>query len=192
MPRRWKSSDLVVATDGKLRAKNSGPRPEKILKTKFQGIVMGVDPSLRGTGVAVLRVEDNEARLLFSTTIKTKGNQTAALAQIAQSIHGICRQYKPDAAAIEETIYVQNNKTAIILGTARGAALASLALNQVECRGFAPARIKQSVVGHGRASKQQVAAMTKTLLKIADPLPFDEADAAAAALCLVFTYAGCV
>ena len=186
--RRWRSSDLAVNGSGHLQAKKNGAAPLRLLKRKFDGVVVGIDPSLRGTGVAVLRCKSGTPRLVFSATLKTKGTPTAALGQIAQAIENICKQYAPTAAAIEETIFVQNNKTAITLGTARGAAMATLALNQVECVGFAPTRIKQSITGHGRASKEQMSAMTKTLLGLSDPLPFDEADAAAAALCFIFAY----
>lgn len=187
---RWKASDLQLGPNGRLTAKphTMVSQSPPGTRERFDGIVMGVDPSLRGTGVAVIRNCAGQAKLLFSTTLKTKASPVQALAQIAQSIDGICKQYKPDIAAVEETIYVQNNCTAITLGSARGAALASLTLNQVGYAGFAPTRIKQSVVGHGHASKAQVIAMTRTLLKLADPLPPDEADAAAAALCYIFTY----
>jgi len=184
--RRWKASDIVLSPDGKAIAKNDRATPDILPRRSFSGIVLGIDPSLRGTGVAVLKVEKGRASLLFSSTLKTKGTPAAALAQIAQAINNVCIQYHPDTAAIEETIYVQNNKTAITLGAARGAIIAALSLNQVDCRGFAPARIKQAIVGYGRASKQQVAAMTKTLLNLKAPLPYDEADAAATALCGVY------
>ncbi len=186
--RRWRSSDLEKSPKGGLCARKNGASPVSLLKGKFSGTIVGVDPSLRGTGVAVLRCKEGRAKLVFSATLKTKGEMTSALAQIAQSLHNVCRQFQPEMAAIEESVYVQNNRTAITLGSARGAALAALALNQVDCHGYAPARIKQAVVGHGRASKEQVAAMVRSLLQLEAPLPFDEADAAAAALCFIFGY----
>lgn len=188
MSARWKSSDLKVSANGRLVAKTHETNPTPLLKRKFEGIVVGIDPSLRGTGLAVLRCTAGKPTLIFSSTLKTKGTPTQALAQIAQSLDAVCRQYQPTAAAIEDTIYVQNNRTAITLGSVRGAVLAALALHQVPCEGFAPARIKQAVVGYGRASKQQMMAMTRTLLNLQAPLPSDEADAAGAALCWVYNH----
>jgi crossover junction endodeoxyribonuclease RuvC len=188
MAARWKSSDIALSPEGRVVAKAKEAAPRMILRGGFSGVILGIDPSLRGTGVAILRVEKGKPALIFSSTLRTKGTPASALAQIAQAINNICRQYRPDVAAIEETIYVQNNKTAITLGAARGAIIAALSLNQVECAGFAPARIKQAIVGYGRASKVQVAAMTKTLLHLKAPLPFDEADAVAAALCRVYSH----
>jgi crossover junction endodeoxyribonuclease RuvC len=151
------------------------------------GVVLGVDPSLRGTGLAVIKFWGGKPTLLFSQVIKTKGDMPAALGQITQSVKNVCEQFRPELAAIESTIFAQNHRTAITLGASRGAAVAVLSLYSIPCTDLAPTRIKQAVVGTGRASKTQVAKMVQALLKLPEPLPsFDESDAAAAALAVVF------
>jgi crossover junction endodeoxyribonuclease RuvC len=188
MARRWTSKDIELTSRGRAQAKVAPRSAPLTLKARvYEGRVLGIDPSLRGTGLALIEVKAGRPTLLFSQTIKTKGTATEALGQIAQSIENVCRQYTPDAAAIEDTIYAQNQKTAITLGSARGAALATLSLHQISCQGYAPSRIKQAVVGSGRASKPQVAAMVQRLLAHTAALPSDEADAAATALCYIFS-----
>lgn len=185
MPRRWKASDIKTGLDGKLRASRSVSVGTQLpTRRKFDGIVIGIDPSLRGTGLAIVKCQNGKMTLLHSETLKTKGTPLEALGIIAQTVDLLCKRYRPTIAAAEETIYVQNNRTAITLGSARGAALASLALNHIPVHGYSPARIKMAVIGYGRASKTQVSSMIKTLLGLPAPLPFDEADAAAAAVCL--------
>lgn len=192
MPRRWKSSDIALSSRGTLTAKATAksPRFESLpLRRKcFEGVILGIDPSLRGSGLAVLRCQGGAFTLLHSVTLKTKSSPAQALGDIAREVEKLCALYRPHAAAIEETIFVQSHKVAITLGTARGAILATLALRQIPVTTFGPTRIKQAIVGHGRASKPQIVAMTQRLLKLSSELPHDEADAAAAALCFALTY----
>lgn len=156
----------------------------------FRGRILGVDPSLRGTGLAMLECAPPAGPLLLgSTTVRnpSRYSQTDCLRAIAERIEGLLREFQPDTAAVEEAIYVQNYQTALILGLARGAVLTTLARAGLAIHAYAPLRIKQAVTGHGRASKAQVAGLLKTHLKLVAPLPLDESDAAAAALCHIFT-----
>lgn len=188
MGARWSSKDLQKSPTGtliaKTRASKSAPTTSSPQPNKRNSVILGIDPSLRGTGIAVVRFCGGRPTLLFSTTIKTRGSVAEALAAIAQSIRHVCEQFQPDTAAIESTIFAQNHRTAITLGAARGAAVATLSLFSIPCTDIAPTRIKQAVVGTGRASKIQVIRMTQALLHLPAPLPSDEADAAAAALAL--------
>lgn len=152
----------------------------------YDGILLGVDPSLRGTGLAVIAFKPGEtARLLSSQTVKIKANASMpeCLAAIAEAIFRYADDFNIQEAAVEQTIYVQNFQTAQILGAARGAALTALALRGIPIAEYAPLRIKQAVVGFGRASKDQVAGMIRSQLALAELLSSDESDAAAAALC---------
>ncbi|MGJ3241575.1 MAG: crossover junction endodeoxyribonuclease RuvC [Opitutales bacterium] len=156
----------------------------------FTGRILGVDPSLRGTGLAALEfTRPGEARLLGSLTLKLKPDVPFpdCLGRIAETVDTAIQRYEVRTVAFEETIFVQNFKTAQILGAARGAALSAAARRQADIHEYAPLRIKQAVVGFGRASKQQVARTVQALLHLAAVLPLDEADAAAAALCHGFT-----
>jgi len=155
-------------------------------RTPFSGTVLGVDPSLRGTGLALVQFRGNDgARLLGSRTLKlpTKSSQPECLGRIAQAVSSILDAESVDGVALEQTIYVQNFQTAQIMGLARGAAIGVTAMRGVAVSEYAPLRIKQAVVGYGRASKEQVAAMVRQYLRLAADLPFDEADAAAVAIC---------
>jgi crossover junction endodeoxyribonuclease RuvC len=89
---------------------------------------------------------------------------------------------------LEQTIYVQNFQTAQILGAARGAAISAAAMRNRPVFEYAPLRVKQAVVGAGRASKVQMARTVMALLGHGRTLALDEADAAGVALCHAFTW----
>lgn len=156
----------------------------------FFGTVLGIDPSLRGTGIAVVRkLENSEPELLGSCLVKNppKLTQAECLREIFRAVDKFAKKYNVDCAAVEQTIYVQNNQTALILGSARGAAITAAANFEIPVFEYPPLRIKQAVVGFGRASKEQVSKTVAAILKI-QALGFDESDAAAAALAHIFTH----
>ena len=154
-----------------------------------EGVILGIDPSLRGTGLAVVHVQSGNSRLLGSHTIKMKSKATMpeCLAEIYKGTSQAIEKFEVNLVALEQTIYVQNFQTAQILGAARGAAIAAAAVLELPVFEYPPLRVKQAVVGYGRASKHQVAQTVKQLLNLGDALAFDEADAAGVALCHAFT-----
>jgi len=154
-------------------------------RAPFTGMVLGIDPSLRGTGLALVRFEAEGARLLGSRTLKLKAaaSREECLGEISRAVLGVLDAEPVDCVALEQTIYVQNFQTAQTMGLARGAAIGVAAMRGAPVFEYAPLRIKQSVVGYGRASKDQVAAMVRQYLGLAADLPSDEADAAAVAIC---------
>jgi len=159
----------------------------------FQGRVLGVDPSLRGTGLALIEfVPGRPAVLLRCQTVKvpTKHPMPHCLAEIHRAVAAFMTDFAPQHVALEQTIYVQNFQTAQILGAARGAAIAAAALNACEIFEYAPLRVKQAVVGAGRASKEQMARTVMGMLGHGRMLAFDEADAAGVALCHALTWRG--
>lgn len=162
-----------------------------VLAAKFRGRILGVDPSLRGTGLAVIEVSQNDqCCLLFSKTLNFSSTKSRifCLGEIFREVSTIITQYKPNICAAEATIYVQNFQTAQVMGMSRGAVLAAIATNGLEIAEYAPLRIKQAICGYGRASKEQISRMVRAILKIDDQsMGFDETDAAAAALCHAFT-----
>ncbi|WP_309385114.1 crossover junction endodeoxyribonuclease RuvC [Cerasicoccus frondis] len=156
----------------------------------FDGTVLGIDPSLRGAGFAVVKFTPGApAKLLGSLTLKLKPalSQSDCLGEIARAVSSFLARERISCVSLEQTIYVQNFQTAQIMGMARGAAIAPAAMQGVPIFEYAPLRIKQAVVGYGRASKEQVAAMVRQHLKLMADLPSDEADAAAAAICHAMT-----
>ncbi len=152
----------------------------------FRGVVLGIDPSLRGTGLAVLEIKSNASeRLLYSRTVKTnsKHPMSVRLAEISRAVTQALVDYSVDHVAIEEIIYVQNNQIAIKLGVAQGAVITAAGLRDMPVFEYRPLKIKNAVVGFGRASKEQMYRQISGLLGLKTDLPSDEADAAAVALC---------
>lgn len=156
----------------------------------FQGSVLGIDPSLRGTGLAVVEILGPDRRtLLHSRTVRIKPSVSMfeCLGRISENVSEIMNTHSIDAVAVEQTIYVQNFQTAQVLGAARGAAIAAAAVLGKPIYEYAPLRVKQAVVGVGRASKEQVARTVMGLMGMSDALEHDQSDAAAVALCHAFT-----
>lgn len=168
----------------------TAPQPLTATRTPFLGVILGIDPSLRGTGLAVLAFEAaNRPSYRLSETVvpPRQAGLPVCLGAIAAAVQRLIEAHRPDVVAVEETIYVQNFRTAQKLGAARGAAIGQAALHGIPVFEYPPLRIKQAVVGYGRASKEQVTRQMSGLLALKTDLPFDEADAAAVALCHALT-----
>ncbi len=173
--------------------KSQSVNTDALLKKKpFSGRILGIDPSLRGTGLAVLDCQGNQYKLLHSETLKltTKVASIDCLGKIHQTVSDLVDLWKPRHVSCEETIYVQNFKTAQVMGSARGAALSAVAIREVPVFEYAPLRVKQAVVGFGRASKEQMAQTLSQMLGLGKPLPFDQSDALGLALCHAYTWQG--
>jgi len=161
------------------------------LRRPFSGHILGVDPSLRGTGLAVLEfVPGREPRLCASraVNIPDRFDMPHCLGEIYKAVADMIEEWPIVHTAYEQTIYVQNFRTAQILGAARGAAIAAATVLGKPVHEYAPLRVKQAVVGHGRADKEQVAGMIRQVLSLPANLSFDESDAAAVALCHAYTW----
>jgi crossover junction endodeoxyribonuclease RuvC len=178
----------------KLAGKNTGKSKSVVLPNQglpFKGTVLGIDPSLRGTGLAVVHIPSQQKQqLLESRTLKlaSRIDFVGCLGEIHKAVADLLEKHPITHVAIEGTIYVQNFQTAQTMGASRGAAISAVALKNLPVFEYAPLRIKQAVVGYGRASKEQVANQTKGILQLQNALAFDEADAAAVALCHAFTW----
>ena len=147
-------------------------------------VILGLDPSLRGTGYGVIRVEKSGATALAQGTIACPKDweRSRCLAKISQTLRDVVREYKPDVCVAEGIFFAQNLKTAIIMGEARGAALAAVAESGIEIYEIATRKVKQAIVGYGAAQKIAVAKMVQRMLNLAElPAP-DAADALALAL----------
>ena len=160
---------------------------------RFKGRILGIDPSLRGTGAALVEVDSTgRFHLILSEVLKIapKYSQAHCLGEIGRLVSRLLRTHEIDHVSVEETIYVQNFRTAQIMGMARGAVLTMATVENTPVFEYPPLRIKQSVSGFGRASKEQVAKQVAALLNLAEPLGFDQSDAAATAICHALTWRG--
>lgn len=172
----------------------AGPAPSVLgfkLRAAFAGCVLGIDPSLRGTGLALIEFKPGRQPVLLrgaTVRVPAKKPMAFALGEIHRAVSAFLAGGDVRHVAMEQTIFVQNFQTAQILGAARGAAMAAAALRDKPVFEYAPLRVKQAVVGAGRASKEQMARTVMALLGHGRPLAADEADAAGVALCHAFTW----
>jgi crossover junction endodeoxyribonuclease RuvC len=156
----------------------------------FHGCVLGIDPSLRGTGLAIVDFQTGTVRVRHTQTLKMHRtlSMVECLGIIARSVADCLERFDIRHVAVEESIYVQNFRTAQILGAARGAAIAPCAMRNYPLFEYPPLRIKQAVAGYGRASKQQVLASIRALTGTDLDAAYDEADAVAVAVCHAHTW----
>ncbi|MDF9826962.1 crossover junction endodeoxyribonuclease RuvC [Ereboglobus sp. PH5-10] len=166
-----------------------------LTRAPYAGCILGIDPSLRGTGLALIEFAPKCAPVLLrcrTVTVKSKLPMPVALAEIHRAVTSFITESTVPVrhVALEQTIYVQNFQTAQILGAARGAAIAAAALHELPIFEYPPLRVKQAVVGAGRASKEQMARTVMGMLGHGRQLAYDEADAAGVALCHAFTWRG--
>lgn len=167
--------------------------PTMLNRPSFSGVVLGIDPSLRGTGLALIEFTPGRQALLLrccTVDVPAKKPMSVALAEIHRAVSAYLAAHEVRHVALEQTIFVQNYQTAQILGAARGAAIAAAALCDKEVFEYPPLRVKQAVVGVGRASKDQMARTVMGILGHGRALAPDEADAAGVALCHAFTWRG--
>jgi crossover junction endodeoxyribonuclease RuvC len=147
-------------------------------------IILGIDPSLRGTGYGIIRSGKPSPQIIAQGTIACPPGweRSRCLAKIFQGISDVIRQHRPTVCVVEGLFYAQNLRTALIMGEARGAALAAGAGAGLEIYEIATRKVKQAIVGYGAAQKLAVAKMVQRMLGLrALPAP-DAADALALAL----------
>jgi crossover junction endodeoxyribonuclease RuvC len=149
--------------------------------------ILGIDPGLQLCGYACLETGGNKESLIEAGVIRTDSSLAIEkkLNRIAEDIVSLLKNLKPDVVAVEELYsHYAHPRTAILMGHARGVILQSCAAAAVEVRSFSATRIKKSLTGNGRASKEQVQRTIQTILCLPRlPEPPDVADAVAAALC---------
>jgi crossover junction endodeoxyribonuclease RuvC len=148
------------------------------------GVILGVDPSLRGTGYGVIRLARPYPLALAHGTISCPAGweRSRCLAKISRTLRDVLKQHQPTVCVVEGLFYAQNLQTAIIMGEARGAALAAIAEAGLEIYEIATRKVKLAIVGYGAAQKSAVAKMVQRLLNLPKPPAPDAADALALAL----------
>lgn len=149
------------------------------------GRVLGIDCGSAATGYGVIDVRGHSAHVVASGVILASARLSFPdrLKKIGDELGRLIATHSPDAVAVEEVFYSVNVKSALKLGQVRGVALFKAAEAALPVHEYSPLQIKSSVVGYGRADKNQVQQMVKTLLRLDDLPPEDAADALAVALC---------
>src|SRR5438270_7348446 len=168
------------------------PRPvaEPVLQvcapmpSKTHVVILGLDPSLRGTGFGIIRMAKPFPQTLTHGTISCPAGweRSRCLLKIAQTLREVLKQYSAEVCVVEGLFYAQNLQTAMIMGEARGAALAAIAEAGLEIYEVSPRKVKQAIVGYGAAQKLAVAKMVQRMLRLAEMPAPDAADALALAL----------
>lgn len=172
----------------KERVAGKTPCPIAFVSSRASGktppIILGIDPSLRGTGFGIIQTANPHPRTLAFGTISCPQNweRSRCLARISETLRSEIRKHHPTVSVVEGLFFAQNLQTALIMGEARGAALAAIAESGIEIFEIAPRKVKQAVVGYGAAQKSAVAKMVQRLLNLPNPPAPDAADALALAL----------
>ena len=147
-------------------------------------IILGIDPSLRGTGYGVLQLSKPHLIALAHGTVRCPGSweRSRCFLHVAQELREVLKKHRPTICVIEGLFYAQNLQTALIMGEARGAILLTIAEAGLQIYELAPRKVKQAVVGYGAAQKHAVGKMVQRLLRLPEPPAPDAADALALAL----------
>ena len=148
--------------------------------------VMGIDPGSKCTGCGVIDEVNNELKVVYWGSIKSKPRQPfpERLKFIYDELVAVIKEFNPDEIAVEDMFFATNVKSALKLGQTRGVAILSAVNEGKPVAEYSPLEVKQSVVGYGRAEKQQVQDMVTTLLRLKNkPETFDASDALAIAIC---------
>ncbi|MBA2295070.1 MAG: crossover junction endodeoxyribonuclease RuvC [Actinobacteria bacterium] len=148
--------------------------------------VLGIDPGTAACGYGIVLESGGRIRAVAHGcwTSGARERPELRLRRIFDGVAALIREHEPDAVALEESFVGADARIALFVGQARGAALVAAASAGVACTEYAPARVKQSVCGYGRADKGQVARMVRMLLSLeAEPATSHESDALAVAIC---------
>ena len=147
--------------------------------------IAGVDPGTVETGVGIIEDSARQPTLVFSKTIHAgRAKSIAARLEIIYTeLKSIFEEWKPSVVALENIFYQKDFKAAAKVGEARAAAMLAANANKIEVVEYPPARVKQSICGNGRATKDQVQYMVRQILHFRGPLSADSSDAIAVALC---------
>ena len=165
---------------------------QRLRQSKLSRVILGVDTSLRGTGVGVLESAGSKFLYVESAKLKmpAKLRVSECLRQIREGVLGAIERCNPEAASVEGAFFFKNAKTAMVLGQARGVVIEVCAAKGIPVFEYAPKRVKQAVTGRGTVDKQQVAKMVTSMLGINADLSDDETDALALAICHVHSRTG--
>lgn len=149
-------------------------------------IILGIDPGTKIMGYGVIRVADKQVELITmgNLNFSREKDHFTRLKKIFDSTLDLIDSYHPDELAIESPFYGKNIQSMLKLGRAQGVAISAALSREVPIFEYAPRKIKMAITGQGAASKEQVAAFLKNVLKFEEiPRNLDATDGLAAAMC---------
>jgi crossover junction endodeoxyribonuclease RuvC len=152
--------------------------------------ILGIDPGSRLTGYGIVDLLGNQVRHVAHGTLRlanTSGKAVIPLEERLHSIHkGISKvieEYRPQIMSVERVFFAKNAVSALKLGQARGAVILTGMIHSLKIVEYSPTEVKQALVGHGQADKDQVAHMVKILIGARDFETSDASDGLALAIC---------
>jgi crossover junction endodeoxyribonuclease RuvC len=152
--------------------------------SKRHEVILGIDPSLRGTGYGLIRLAKPYPETLGFGTISCPSGweRSRCLVRIVETLRDQLKKFRPSVCVIEGLFFAQNLQTALLMGEARGVSLFAAAEAGLEIFEIAPRKVKQAIVGYGAAQKSAVAKMVQRMLHLVEQPQADAADALALAL----------
>ena len=151
---------------------------------------MGIDPGTNFMGYGIIEVEGREVRsvVMGDIDLHTMSDPYRKLRYIFDRVGKLIDDYQPREVALESPFFGANVQSMLKLGRAQGVAMAAALSRDKEVFEYAPTRIKQAITGSGSASKEQVAAIIKRMLKLEYvPRRLDATDGMAVAMCHYYT-----
>jgi crossover junction endodeoxyribonuclease RuvC len=147
--------------------------------------ILGIDPGSKATGYGFIEQQGNRLLHIDNGAIFTQSKDALAirLQKIYQQLSELIDRHQPDAVAVEQVFMARNPASALKLGHARGVALLAGINAGLPVAEYSALQVKSAVVGYGRAGKNQVQQMTRTLLNLPEIAQEDAADALAVAIC---------
>lgn len=152
-------------------------------------IILGIDPGTTTMGYGIIRIRKNKMEMISTGVIHLHKleNHELKLKKIFEKVSFLVDEYLPDEVAIEAPFFGKNVQSMLKLGRAQGVAMAAVLTRDLPIQEYAPRKIKQAITGNGNASKEQVAKMLQSLLKLKElPKKLDATDGLAAAVCHYF------
>jgi len=149
-------------------------------------IILGIDPGTTIMGYGIIKINGKEPTLVALGVIELKkySDHYTKLKKIFDRVLSLIEQYHPDEMAVEAPFFGKNVQSMLKLGRAQGVAISAALSRSIPIFEYAPRKIKMSITGQGNASKEQVAMLLKSLLKIKElPKDLDATDGLAAAMC---------
>ena len=158
-------------------------------KTLWQNLVetlriLGVDPGSRKTGYGLIENSGNRIRHLASGCIRLNAKHPLSdrLSMLSRELEQLIEEFRPDCGAVEKVFFAKNAQSALTLGHARGVILLKFSERHLPIHEYQALKVKQTIVGVGRANKDQIQHMVRILLNLQNSLQEDEADALAVAI----------